>query len=56
MQNTKPVSTALVAYFKLAPTLFPQSDNEFNHMSRVPYFSVVISLLWSAHVQIYHMH
>ena len=54
MQNTKPVTTSLVAHFRLSSSLCPQSDEEVDYMSRVPYSSVVGSLMyaWCALVQI----
>ncbi|PHU15135.1 Retrovirus-related Pol polyprotein from transposon TNT 1-94 [Capsicum chinense] len=39
MQNAKPVSTPLVAHFKLSITLSPKIDNERDYISRVPYSS-----------------
>ena len=46
MQNAKPVTTPLVAHFRLSSTLCPQSDEEVDYMSRVPYFSVVGALMY----------
>lgn len=45
MQNAKPVSTPLAAHFKLSSTLWPQSDEDIDYMSRVPYSSAVGSLM-----------
>ena len=39
------VSTQLAAHFKLSAALSPQSDEEKEHMIRVPYASVVGSLM-----------
>ncbi|PHT50934.1 Photosystem I chlorophyll a apoprotein A1 [Capsicum baccatum] len=47
MQNAKPVSTPLAAYFKLSATLSPKTDDERDYMSRVPYSSTVGSLIYS---------
>ncbi|KAG8484888.1 hypothetical protein CXB51_021392 [Gossypium anomalum] len=57
MQSAKPVSTPLAAHFRLSSALSPQSDDEIEYMSHVPYSTAVGSLMyvWFAHVQIYHM-
>ncbi|PHU15096.1 hypothetical protein BC332_16301 [Capsicum chinense] len=47
MQNTKPVSTPLAAYFKLSATLSPKIDDECNYTSRVLYSSAVGSLIYA---------
>ena len=47
MQNTKPVTTPLAAHFRLSSTLCPQSDEEVDYMSIVPYSSVEGSLLYA---------
>ena len=47
MQNAKPVTTPLATHFKLSFVLCPQSDEEVNYMSRVPYSSVVGSLMYA---------
>ncbi|KAF3665269.1 Retrovirus-related Pol polyprotein from transposon TNT 1-94 [Capsicum annuum] len=47
MQNAKPVSTPLAAHFKLSATLSPKIDDECDYMSRVPYSSVVGSLMYA---------
>ena len=41
MQNVKPITTPLVAYFRLSSALYPQSDEEVDYMSKVPYSSAV---------------
>ena len=46
MQNSKAVTTPSVAQFKLSFALCPQSDEEVDYMSRVPYSSVVGSLMY----------
>ena len=47
MQHAKPVTTPLTAHFKLSSTLCPQSNEEVDYMSRVPYSSVVGSLMYA---------
>jgi ATP-binding cassette subfamily B (MDR/TAP) protein 1 len=47
MHNAKPVSTPLVAHFKLSSTLCPQSDHEIEYMSRVSYSSADGSLIYA---------
>ena len=46
MQGSKPVSTLLVAHFKLSSLLSPQTKEEMEHMSHVPYASVVRSIMY----------
>ncbi|KAG8480749.1 hypothetical protein CXB51_025125 [Gossypium anomalum] len=47
MQSAKPVSTPLAAHFRLSSTLSPQSDDEIEYMSHVPYSSAVGSLMYA---------
>ena len=47
MQNAKPVTTPLAAHFRLSYALCPQSYEEVDYMSRVPYSSVVGSLMYA---------
>ncbi|KAG8485910.1 hypothetical protein CXB51_020233 [Gossypium anomalum] len=47
MQSAKPVSTPLAAYFRLSSVLSPQSDDEIEYMSHVPYSSAVGSLMYA---------
>ncbi|KAG8493067.1 hypothetical protein CXB51_010376 [Gossypium anomalum] len=47
MQSAKPVSTPLAAYFRLSSALSPQSDDEIEYMSHVPYSSAVGSLMYA---------
>ncbi|KAG8503021.1 hypothetical protein CXB51_000861 [Gossypium anomalum] len=47
MQSAKPVSTPLAAHFRLSSALSPQSDDEIEYMSHVPYSSVVGSLMYA---------
>ncbi|KAG8489015.1 hypothetical protein CXB51_016942 [Gossypium anomalum] len=46
MQSAKPVSTPLAAHFRLSSALSPQSDDEIEYMSHVPYSSAVGSLMY----------
>ncbi|KAG8480842.1 hypothetical protein CXB51_025297 [Gossypium anomalum] len=45
-QSAKPVSTPLAAHFRLSSALTPQSDDEIEYMSHVPYSSAVGSLMY----------
>ncbi|KAG8472573.1 hypothetical protein CXB51_034505 [Gossypium anomalum] len=45
--SAKPVSTPLAANFRLSSVLSPQSNDEIEYMSHVPYFSVVRSLMYA---------
>ncbi|KAG8481971.1 hypothetical protein CXB51_026890 [Gossypium anomalum] len=47
MQSAKPVSTPLVAHFRLSSALSPQSDDEIEYMSHVPYSSAIGSLMYA---------
>ncbi|KAG8496044.1 hypothetical protein CXB51_009475 [Gossypium anomalum] len=47
MQSAKPVSTPLAAHFRLSLALSPQSDDEIEYMSHVPYSSAVGSLMYA---------
>jgi hypothetical protein len=47
MQDAKPVSTPLASHFKLSLDLCPASDEDIKYMSRVPYSSVVGSLMYA---------
>ncbi|KAG8472156.1 hypothetical protein CXB51_036420 [Gossypium anomalum] len=47
MRSAKPVSTPLAAHFRLSSTLSPQSDDEIEYMSHVPYSSAVGSLMYA---------
>ena len=47
MQNTKLVTTPLTTHFRLSSALCLQLDNEVDYMSRVPYSSVVGSLMYA---------
>ena len=47
MQSAKPVSTPLAAHFRLSSALSPQSDDEIEYMSHVPYSTTVGSLMYA---------
>ncbi|KAG8472449.1 hypothetical protein CXB51_034191 [Gossypium anomalum] len=47
MRSAKPVSTPLASHFRLSSTLSPQSDDEIEYMSHVPYSSAVGSLMYA---------
>ncbi|KAG8480261.1 hypothetical protein CXB51_024850 [Gossypium anomalum] len=47
MRTAKPVSTPLAAHFRLLSALSPQSDDEIEYMSHVPYSSAVGSLMYA---------
>ncbi|KAG8472744.1 hypothetical protein CXB51_034629 [Gossypium anomalum] len=52
MRSAKPVSTPLAAHFRLSSALSPQSDDEIEYMSHVPYSSAVGSLMYAMSVQL----
>jgi hypothetical protein len=47
MKNAKPVSTPLAIHFKLTKEMCPKTQEEIKYMSRVPYSSVVGSLMYA---------
>ncbi|KAG8501303.1 hypothetical protein CXB51_003446 [Gossypium anomalum] len=47
LDSVKPVNTPLAAHFRLLSALSPQSDDEIEYMSHVPYTSVVGSLMYA---------
>jgi ATP-binding cassette subfamily B (MDR/TAP) protein 1 len=47
MQDSKPISTPLLINFKLSSSISPSNEAERMEMSRVPYASVVGSLMFS---------
>ncbi|KAG8496232.1 hypothetical protein CXB51_009224 [Gossypium anomalum] len=47
MQSAKPISTPLEAHFRILSALSPQSDDEVEYMSHVPYSSTVGSLMYA---------
>ncbi|KAG8502376.1 hypothetical protein CXB51_000462 [Gossypium anomalum] len=46
-KSAKPVSTPLAAHFRLSSALSPQSDDEIEYMSHVPYSSAMGSLMYA---------
>ena len=44
--RTKPIYTPLASHFKLSSSLCPRSQEECDYMARVPYASVVGSLMY----------
>ena len=47
MQDAKPVSTPLANHFKLTKEMCPKTQEEIDYMSKVPYSSVVGSLMYA---------
>ena len=47
MMNAKPLSTPLALHFKLSMSNSPKTEVEIDYMSKVPYSSVVRSLMHS---------
>ena len=47
MENAKPISTPLASHFKLTKEMCPKTQEEIEYMSKVPYSSVVGSLMYS---------
>ena len=47
MQDAKPISTPLVSHFKLTKEMCPKTQEEIDYMSKVPYSSVVGSLMYA---------
>ncbi|KAH9311699.1 hypothetical protein KI387_026734, partial [Taxus chinensis] len=47
MQDAKPVRTPLASHFKLSKELCPNTEQERNQISKVPYSSVVGSLMYA---------
>ena len=45
MKNAKPVNTPLATHFRLSSALSPQSEDDVDFISRVPYSSAVGSLM-----------
>ena len=46
-EKSKPVSTPLAPHFKLSASMSPKNDAEREYMSKVPYASVVGSLMYA---------
>eukprot|EP00253_Pinus_taeda_P030085 PITA_30085 len=47
MNNVKPVSIPLASHFKLSSSLCPNTDEEKDYMSRIPYANVVGCLMYA---------
>ncbi|WMV36884.1 hypothetical protein MTR67_030269 [Solanum verrucosum] len=47
MHMSKPISTTLASHFKLSELQMPQSMDEVEHMSKVPYASTVGSIMYA---------
>ncbi|GJR53654.1 transposable element [Tanacetum coccineum] len=47
MNNSKPVSVPLAAHFKLSSALSPDTEEEVEYMSRVPYASAIGSIMYA---------
>ncbi|KAF2317627.1 hypothetical protein GH714_025846 [Hevea brasiliensis] len=47
MNNAKPVTVPFTAHFKLSTNISPKIDEEMEHMSSVPYSSVVGSIMYA---------
>ena len=47
MNEAKPVSTPLGSYFKLSKEQLPKTEEERDHMSKVPYASAIGSLMYA---------
>eukprot|EP00253_Pinus_taeda_P026081 PITA_26081 len=47
MDNVKPVSVLLASHFKLSSSLCPNTDEEKDYMSRIPYANVVGCLMYA---------
>ena len=47
MQNEKLVSTPLASHFKLSKEMCPETEEEIDYMSRIPYSSAVGSLMYA---------
>ena len=47
MQNAKPVSTPLASHFKLSKDMCPETQEEIDYISKIPYSSAVGSLMYA---------
>ena len=47
LHDAKPMSTILASHFRLSASMSPQSENEIEYMSRVPYSSAVSSIMYA---------
>ena len=47
MHNAKPVSTPFASHFKVGKKMCPKTQEDMDYMSKVPYASVVGSLMYA---------
>ena len=47
MNEAKPVSTPLGSHFKLSKVQSPKTEEERDHMSKVPYASTISNLMYA---------
>ena len=47
MNEAKPESTTLGSHFKLSKEQLPKTEEEMDHMSKVPYASAIGSLMYA---------
>ena len=47
MNKAKPVSTPLGSYFKLSKEQSPKTEEERDHISKVPYASIIGNLMYA---------
>ena len=47
MSNTKPVSTPLASHFKLSNEQSPTTEQERDHIAKLPYASTIVSLMYA---------
>ena len=47
MEDSKPVTTPLLAHFQLSKSLEPTTDDDLNCMRKIPYSSVVGSIMYA---------
>ena len=47
MNNVKPVSVPLASHFKLSSSLYPNTNEENEYMSRIPYANPVGTLMYA---------
>ena len=46
MNNVKPISVPLASHFKISSSLCPNTNEEKEYMSRIPYANVVGTLMY----------
>ena len=47
MQNAKPVSTPFASHFRLSKDVCPKTQDEIDHMSKIPYASAIGSFMYA---------